>query len=108
MKFQWDAKKEKINIKKHGVSFEQASYVFADRFALSKFDDEHSNDEDRWILLGRSIHETLLLVVHTFRDVDGLEVVRIISARKATKKEKQAYQKSLFIKNNLKSKEIKK
>ena len=93
MKFEWDTDKEKINIKKHGVSFEQASYVFADRFALSKFDDEHSSNEERWIILGKSIHETLLLVVHTFRDVDGLEFVRVISARKATKKEKQAYEK---------------
>jgi len=93
MKFEWDTNKEKINIKKHGVSFEQASYVFADQFALSKFDDEHSDDENRWIILGKSLQETLLLVVHTFRDVDGLEFVRIISARKATKKEKQVYQK---------------
>lgn len=93
MKFEWDTNKEKINIKKHSVSFERASYVFADQFALSKFDDEHSSDEDRWIILGKSLDETLLLVVHTFRDIDGLEFVRIISARKATKKEKQVYQK---------------
>ena len=93
MKFEWDIKKEKANIKKHGVSFEQASYVFADSFALSKFDEEHSYDEDRWILLGKSLNETLLLVVHTFRDKNEVEYVRIISARKATKKEKQVYQK---------------
>lgn len=95
MKFEWDSSKEKINLKKHGVTFEQASYVFADQFALSKYDEEHSEDEDRWVLLGKSLNETLLLVVHTFRDKDGLEYVRIISARKATKKEKQAYQKRL-------------
>jgi len=93
MKFEWDKNKEKINIQKHGVTFEQASYVFADQFALSKFDDEHSEDEDRWVLLGKSLNETLLLVVHTFRDNNGIEFVRIISARKATQKEKQTYQK---------------
>ncbi len=92
MKFEWDKKKEKINIQKHGVAFEQASYVFADQFALNQFDDEHSEDEDRWVLLGKSLNETLLLVVHTFRNNDGIEFVRIISARKATKKKKQTYQ----------------
>jgi hypothetical protein len=93
MKFEWDTNKEKINIQKHGVTFEQASYVFADKFALNKFDDEHSQDEDSWLILGKSLNETLLLVVHTFKDIDGTEFVRIISARKATKKEKLAYQK---------------
>jgi len=93
MKFEWDKKKEKINIKKHGVTFEQASYVFADKFALNKFDDEHSDEEDRWIILGKSLNETLLLVVHTFRDSDGTEFIRIISARRATKTETKAYQK---------------
>jgi len=93
MKFEWDENKEEINIKKHGVSFEQASYVFADRFALNKFDDEHSNEEDRWVILGKSINEILLLVVHTFRSNEGIEFVRIISARKATRTEKQTYQK---------------
>ena len=93
MKFEWDRNKEKINIVKHGITFEQASYVFADQFALNRFDNEHSEDEDRWVLLGKSLNETLLLVVHTFRDDDGTEYVRIISARKATQKEKKVYQK---------------
>lgn len=93
MKFEWDTYKEKINIGEHSISFEQASYVFADPFALSRYDDEHSEDEDRWILLGKSLSESVLVVVHTFRNDDGAEIVRIISARKATKKEKQAYHK---------------
>jgi uncharacterized DUF497 family protein len=93
MKFEWDTNKEKINIQKHGVTFEQASYVFADPFALNKYDNEHSEIEDRWILLGKSLNEIVLVVVHTFRDNDGIEFVRIISARRATKREKQAYQK---------------
>ena len=92
MKFEWDINKEKINIKKHGVTFEQALYIFADPFALNKFDDEHSEDEDRWLILGESLNQTLLLVVHTFRSNDNIEFVRIISARKATKKEEQTYQ----------------
>ena len=93
MKLEWDPEKEKINIQKHGVTFEQASYVFADPFALNKYDDDHSHEEDRWILLGKSLNEVILLVVHTFKDDDAIEFVRIISTRKATKREKQAYQK---------------
>ena len=91
MKFEWDERKEKINLQKHGISFEQASYVFADPFALNKYDDEHSDEEDRWIILGKSMNETILVIVHTFRSEDGIELVRIISARKAVKKEQQAY-----------------
>ena len=93
MKFEWDSKKEKINIKKHKVTFEQAAYVFNDKYSLSLFDDEHSEDEDRWILLGKSLNEMILVVVHTFRDKDNVEIVRVISARKATKNEQQTYHK---------------
>ena len=92
MKFEWDREKEKTNIKKHGVTFEQASFVFADRYALNKYDEKHSEDEDRWIILGKSFNEVLLLVVHAFRNRDSVTYTRIISGRKATKKEKQAYQ----------------
>lgn len=90
MRFEWDSHKEKINIEKHGVSFDQASYVFADPFALDIFDTRHSDEEDRWIILGKSLNETLLLVVHTFKNED-VELVRIISARKATKSERKSY-----------------
>ena len=93
MKFEWDGNKERSNIQKHGITFEQASYVFADQFALSLFDNEHSDNEDRWILLGKSLNELMLVVVHTFKDKNGIESVRIISARKATKNEKQTYDK---------------
>ncbi len=93
MKFEWDTNKEKINIQRHGITFEQASYIFADPFALSKLDDEHSEAEDRWILIGTSLNETVIVVAHTFRDNDGTEYVRIINARRATKREKQAYNK---------------
>ena len=92
MKFEWDPKKEAINFQNHGITFEQASYVFADPYALNKYDEEHSENEDRWLLLGKSINEVILVVVHTFREQDGVELVRIISARKATKRESKEYQ----------------
>ena len=91
MKFEWDPDKEKTNVQRHGITFEQAAYVFADPFALNKYDDEHSEEEDRWVLLGKTLNETVLLVVRTFRNSEGEELVRIISARRATKKEKQTY-----------------
>ncbi|MCP4409086.1 MAG: BrnT family toxin [Gammaproteobacteria bacterium] len=92
MKFEWDSEKEEVNINKHGITFEQASYVFADPFALNKYDDEHSIEEDSWLLLGKSINEVLFVVVHTFKDDDNIEYVRIISARKTTNNEQQTYQ----------------
>ena len=91
LKFEWDPHKERINIRLHGVTFEQASYVFADPFALNKYDGKHSQNEDRWILSGKSLNEIILVVVHTYRNSSGIERVRIISARKATKNEKQVY-----------------
>jgi len=91
MKFEWDTNKESINIKKHGVTFEKAAYVFADKFSLSMFDNEHSSQEDRWAILGKSNNEVLLLVIHTFRNNKDEEIVRIISARKATKNEEKTY-----------------
>ncbi len=92
MKLEWDKQKEDSNIQKHEVTFEEASYVFSDIYALSRFDEEHSEDEERWVLLGKSLNKTLLLVAHTFRDNNGVEFTRIISARKATNNEQKAYQ----------------
>jgi uncharacterized DUF497 family protein len=90
--FEWDPVKEKQNIKKHGVSFQRASKVFLDPFAITIFDEEHSEDEDRWITIGAENNEVLLVVVHTFRD-EKLQsaVIRIISARKADKDEAKQY-----------------
>jgi hypothetical protein len=88
MKFEWDESKNQSNIRKHGVDFRQAVYVFADPFALSTPDDEHSDNEERWLLLGKDLNVQILLVVHTVR-YD--EVIRIISARKATQNEKATY-----------------
>ncbi|CAK0780455.1 conserved hypothetical protein [Gammaproteobacteria bacterium] len=64
MKFEWDRNKEKANIQKHGITFEEASYVFADPFALNRYNDEHSSEEDRWVMLGKSFTEIIL--VHTY------------------------------------------
>ena len=77
------------NLKKHQVSFEEAQTVFYDDFAVQFFDDEHSHEEERFLLLGMSVHSILLLVCHCERQ--GGEVIRIISARKATKRESAFY-----------------
>ena len=92
MKFIWDEKKNKANFRKHRVRFEEACYVFSDMYALNKFDEKHSVYEDRWIMLGRSpISNKVLVIVHTYkRDVEN-EVVKIISARKATNREQRTY-----------------
>ena len=91
MKFIWDPAKEKINIQKHKISFTESCYVFADQYALNLFDEHHSEDEDRWITLGQTPNGKILTVVHTFKKIDEIEVVRIISSRKATKKETKKY-----------------
>lgn len=89
MDFVWDNAKAAINIKKHGVSFEEASSVFYDEYALEIFDPDHSEDEDRFLLLGISSSLRLLVVCHCYREND--EFIRIISARKATKTEAKSY-----------------
>ena len=90
--FQWDPRKAQINDRKHRISFDRASTVFFDQFALSVFDAEHSKLEDRWITLGMDRTATLLVVCHTFVEIaQRCARLRIISARKATKKEKQDY-----------------
>jgi uncharacterized DUF497 family protein len=88
IEFEWDQSKAKSNLKKHGVSFEEAQSVFYDDFAVQFFD-ERAADEYRFILLGTSNLTRILVVVHCERDGGG--VLRIISARKATKTEKQFY-----------------
>ena len=87
--FEWDSKKDKINTKKHGVSFEEARTVFYDEYAIQFFDPDHSEGEDRFLLLGMSFKLKTLVVCHCFRQDET--VVRIISARKADKDEEQAY-----------------
>ena len=89
MKFSWDERKNKQNQKKHGVSFEEAKTVFFDENAVEYFDPDHSQEEDRLILLGLSSYLRILVVCHCFRE--KASTIRIISARKATKKEQEAY-----------------
>jgi len=88
LEFTWNKTKATANLRKHGVSFEEACTVFYDDLAVQFFDAEHSRDEDRFLLLGISSAARILLVCHCDRH-GGL--VRIISARKATKKESQYY-----------------
>ena len=87
--FEWDEEKNRANQQSHRVSFEEAQSVFLDEDALQFYDEVHSDDEDRYIMVGLSSHLRLLLVVHTFREKDG--VIRVISARKPTAKERRVY-----------------
>jgi uncharacterized protein len=89
LRFAWDSKKARANMDKHGVSFEEARSVFHDEHAVEFFDDEHSEWEDRFLLLGLSFQLRLLLVCHCYREADG--VIRIVSARKATSSESKLY-----------------
>ncbi len=89
MRFEWDGKKEKTNIKKHGISFDEASSAFYDENAIQFFDPDHSQGEDRFILLGISFKLRVLVVCHCFRKEET--VVRIISARKADRGEEKEY-----------------
>jgi len=90
--FEWDPAKAKENLRKHRLRFERAAQVFLDGQAVSIYDDEHSDEEDRWVTLGKDRHGALLVVVHTFREIDaGNFSIRLISARKATKAEARQY-----------------
>lgn len=90
IKFEWDPAKAEFNIKKHGVTFEEAKSVFYDDYALQFFDESHSQlQEDRFLMLGMSSESNILLVCHCERESGN--TVRIISARKATKSEKRHY-----------------
>ena len=89
LEFEWDSRKDKSNVKKHGVSFEDARAAFYDETAIVFQDPDHSDDEDRFILLGQSGKAGVLVVCHFVRDDDS--VVRIISARRADKQEETNY-----------------
>ena len=89
IKFEWDPRKDSANQRKHGVSFEEAQSVFFDENAVQFYDEHHSEQEDRFIMLGLSIRSRILVVCHCERESGN--VIRIISARKATKSERQYY-----------------
>jgi hypothetical protein len=88
MRFEWDPEKARRNVAKHGVSFEEAATAFGDPLSLTIFDPDHSEEEDRFILLGQTYTGRLVVVVHTDRG----ENVRIISAGLAARRERRAYE----------------
>ena len=88
MLFEWDDEKERLNIAKHGISFSTAAKLFNDVYRIEMYDEIHSTEEDRYITIGR-ISDTILIVTLVYTDRNN--VIRIISARMATKKEEEAY-----------------
>jgi uncharacterized protein len=90
LEFEWDEKKARTNLKKHGVSFDEASTVFADPLARTIHDPQHSDEEDRFVIVGESHRQTLLVVVFTDRG----DKIRLISAREANRRERKDYEKS--------------
>jgi len=90
LRFTWDPAKAEANLRKHDVSFAEAQTVFYDENAVEFYDDEHSEWEDRFLLLGISSKLRLLIICHCYRADDG--VIRLISARKATRQEATYYQ----------------
>jgi hypothetical protein len=93
IQFVWDEDKASENIEKHGISFSEAKTVFYDENARLRYDPDHSDDEDRFILLGMSYALRVLVVCHCYRERDTF--VRIISARKASHNERKQYEKFL-------------
>ena len=89
LRFEWDAAKEAENRRKHHVSFAEAESVFADEYALLVDDPEHSDEEDRFVLMGLSAKLRVLVVVHAYREAAG--IIRLISARKANGRERAIY-----------------
>lgn len=90
--FEWDPVKNQRNVQKHGISFELSASIFMDPRALTIFDDEHSDSEERWITLGISKTGILIVAHHTFDEATENQIrIRIFSARKASQKEHQQY-----------------
>ena len=90
--FKWDPDKEKLNMRKHRISFLRSTTVFRDPNQISVFDEEHSINEDRWITFGLDENGILLAVIHTFKQTQHNVNIRIISARKATQTETKQYE----------------
>jgi uncharacterized DUF497 family protein len=88
MEFEWNEDKAQANLSNHGVSFDEAKTVFDDPFFIDFYDPDHSDDEERYIIIGQSQHQRLLVVSYTERR----DKTRLISAREATKLEKDAYE----------------
>ena len=88
MEFEWDAEKAAANLSEHRVSFEEASTVFGDPLQTSKLDEDHSDDEERWLTTGRSDQQRTIIVWHTDREAK----IRIIGARQAAPGERRTYE----------------
>ena len=96
-RFEWDSTKAHTNLQKHNVSFPSASTVFRDALAVTVYDDEHSDDgNQRWVTVGQAINGQTLVVVHTFKQLDATRIeLRLISARKADRQEREDYEQAL-------------
>ena len=92
MKYEWDENKNKLNQQKHGISFEEAKEVFEDALQISRLDQRFNNFEERWITVGTTSQYKVLVVANLFFTDDGEEIIRIISARKANKRERESYE----------------
>ena len=92
MTFEWSAEKNDLNVEKHQVSFEEAKEVFLDPMHISRLDHRFDYFEERWITLGLSSKDNILVVANMFFDENGEEIIRIISARKANQKERTFYE----------------
>jgi uncharacterized DUF497 family protein len=88
LRFEWDDEKAKANLAKHGVAFEEAATIFSDPLSLTVDDPDHSTTEDRFVTIGRSVADRVIVVIHT----DRQDQVRLISARTATPRERRAYE----------------
>jgi uncharacterized DUF497 family protein len=93
MKFEWDDSKNRLNQEKHGISFEEAKEVFNDALQISRLDKRFNYFEERWITMGTTKKEKILVVANLFFSDEGEEIIRIISARKANNNEREAYEK---------------
>ena len=89
MEFEWDENKNEINKKKHGISFEDVESVFSDFSAIIFDDPDHSETEERFLIIGMSLRKGICIVSHCYRNNEN--IIRIISARKATKNERMIY-----------------
>ena len=97
LKFEWDPNKNEINKKKHRISFEEATTVFYDEYAILFDDPDHSEEEERFLIIGVTSQEKVCIVSHCYRGND--QKIRIISARKATQREKNVYFDNLWGEN---------
>ena len=88
IKFEWDTRKAQRNLRKHGIDFNEASTTFADTLSITIPDPDHSEDEERWLTMGLSSRQRLLVVVH----IEEIETIRIISARLANRLERRKYE----------------